>query len=207
VPKKLAPKKRAGRPRRREDARDTRTSALEVAEQLLEQKGFAATSMEDVARTVGVTKATLYHHFASKEVLVVATLHHVLEREGRRTQEVIATAGTARGQLEALATLAFSRQPQTQRILRMVEDVQRFLPEEAWGELFVRFMAASHAPLEAILKRGIEQGEFRTHDTTFSAWAFMGLLSEFTNLPSDQAETQRVRQLLEFVVDGIGRRR
>lgn len=50
---------------------------------LLAQKGFAAMTMDDVANDVGISKATLYQHFKSKEELAVAVvLHTVTEIEG-----------------------------------------------------------------------------------------------------------------------------
>jgi AcrR family transcriptional regulator len=54
-----------------EDRRDE--IALSALELFLE-KGFAGTSMSAVAKAVGVRKASLYHHFASKEELFIAAL-------------------------------------------------------------------------------------------------------------------------------------
>lgn len=38
---------------------------------IVRQKGFAATSIEDLCRAAGVTKGGFFHHFASKEALAV----------------------------------------------------------------------------------------------------------------------------------------
>ncbi|HVS16768.1 MAG TPA: TetR family transcriptional regulator [Thermoanaerobaculia bacterium] len=47
----------------------TRASILEAAEGLFVEKGFAATSMSDIASAAGVTKSLIHHHFGSKEEL------------------------------------------------------------------------------------------------------------------------------------------
>ena len=49
-----------------------RTRLLDAATQQVRQKGFAATSIDDLCRAAGVTKGAFFHHFASKEALGVA---------------------------------------------------------------------------------------------------------------------------------------
>lgn len=56
-----------------EDARrtDTRERILEVAARLFSERGFAGTSIRDIAGELGVTKAALYYHFPSKDAILV----------------------------------------------------------------------------------------------------------------------------------------
>ena len=49
---------------------DTRERILDVAAHLFATHGFAGTSIRDIADALGVTKAALYYHFASKEELL-----------------------------------------------------------------------------------------------------------------------------------------
>lgn len=49
---------------------DTRQRILDVAAHLFATRGFAGTSIRDIADELGVTKAALYYHFESKEVLL-----------------------------------------------------------------------------------------------------------------------------------------
>lgn len=71
------------------DARrtDTRERLLAVAAELFAERGFAGTSIRDIADRLGVTKAALYYHFASKlEILhalvaqPIANIRAVLEQ-------------------------------------------------------------------------------------------------------------------------------
>jgi AcrR family transcriptional regulator len=198
--------KPVGRPKTNSNTPDTQTQILEITEQLLERTGFAGTSMEAVSSAAGITKGTLYYHFASKDVLITTMLYGVLDRERNITQETLARAKTARDQLEAMAVLSFSRQQHTQRIMMMVTDAQRFLPTHLWQELFARFMSEAHAPLENIMKFGIENLEFEPHDTQFSAWAFMGLLSQLADPQIALKKPNTVQELLDFVIHGIGKK-
>lgn len=51
-----------------------RQTILDQAEHLIHLKGYHATSMEDIARCCGMTKANLFHHYGSKEDLGLAVL-------------------------------------------------------------------------------------------------------------------------------------
>ena len=54
----------------------TREKLLDAAVALVRQKGFAATSIDDLCRAAGVTKGAFFHHFTSKEALGVAAADH-----------------------------------------------------------------------------------------------------------------------------------
>ena len=49
---------------------DTRARILAVAARLFATRGYAGTSIKDISDELGMTKAALYYHFASKEVLL-----------------------------------------------------------------------------------------------------------------------------------------
>ncbi len=53
---------------------DRREAIALSALALFLEKGFAGTSMSAVSQAVGIRKASLYHHFASKEELFIAAL-------------------------------------------------------------------------------------------------------------------------------------
>ncbi|MGI3779155.1 MAG: TetR/AcrR family transcriptional regulator [Janthinobacterium lividum] len=53
---------------------ETRTEILRVALELFTARGFEGTSIRDIAEAMGVTKSSLYYHFASKEAIVRALL-------------------------------------------------------------------------------------------------------------------------------------
>jgi AcrR family transcriptional regulator len=44
-------------------APDTKTRILETAAQMFYKHGYRATGVDTIAKAVGITKATLYHHF------------------------------------------------------------------------------------------------------------------------------------------------
>lgn len=82
-----------------------RTQLLEIGRQVFAERGFGATSVEEIALRAGVSKPILYDHFGGKEDLFAA----VVEEELHYIQDSITNAvmtGTPRARLEQ-ATLAY----------------------------------------------------------------------------------------------------
>lgn len=50
-----------------------------TAAQLMVLRGYAGTSMRDLAKAVGMTKAGLYHHISSKQDMLFQILQHAME--------------------------------------------------------------------------------------------------------------------------------
>ena len=72
-------------PGRRADERDaatTRERILDVAQDLFTEQGFDGTSLREIAGHLGLTKAALYYHFASKDDILMA-LHMRLHELGK----------------------------------------------------------------------------------------------------------------------------
>lgn len=59
---------------------DTRTAILSHAETLIRTRGYAAFSFADLAEHAGIRKASVHHHFATKEALIDVLLTEYLER-------------------------------------------------------------------------------------------------------------------------------
>ncbi|MGF7235697.1 MAG: TetR/AcrR family transcriptional regulator, partial [Frankia sp.] len=58
----------------------TRDRILSVAGDLFAERGFAGTSVRDIAAALGVTKAALYYHFTSKDEILDAMMTPAFER-------------------------------------------------------------------------------------------------------------------------------
>jgi TetR/AcrR family transcriptional regulator, transcriptional repressor for nem operon len=54
----------------------TRTKILHAALDVMRQKGYAATSVDDLCEAAGLTKGGFFHHFKSKEELAVAAARY-----------------------------------------------------------------------------------------------------------------------------------
>ena len=93
------------------DARrtDTRERLLTVAAELFAERGYAGTSIRDIADRLGVTKAALYYHFTSKAEILhalvaepIANMRTVLEA-GHDLTQASGRAAFVRAAVAALA--------------------------------------------------------------------------------------------------------
>jgi AcrR family transcriptional regulator len=74
---------------RDEKKAQTRERLIDAASKVFARKGFAATSVDEVAEEAGVTKGAVYSNFDSKEHLVRAVLDERLERQFRDIPEAV----------------------------------------------------------------------------------------------------------------------
>ncbi len=64
----IAPKRGRGRPPKQRDGfSNTREALLRTGVEILTEKGFSATGIDEILRRVGVPKGSFYHYFDSKE--------------------------------------------------------------------------------------------------------------------------------------------
>jgi AcrR family transcriptional regulator len=65
------------RTRREEYSEATRGALLDSAQGLFAERGFAATSLDEIAAEARVTKGAVYHHFANKQALFEAVADRI----------------------------------------------------------------------------------------------------------------------------------
>jgi AcrR family transcriptional regulator len=88
----------------REKVHRVREDAIvDVVNRLLAEKGYEQMTVDEIAADVGIAKASLYKHFASKEALAAAAMLRLLERALEMVRQLDARAEVAPvGRLRAL---------------------------------------------------------------------------------------------------------
>jgi TetR/AcrR family transcriptional regulator, transcriptional repressor for nem operon len=71
---------------------DTRERVLDVAEDAILQKGFGATSIEEIIAAVGITKSGFFYHFRDKSDLAKALLQRYVDRENALLDDLFGRA-------------------------------------------------------------------------------------------------------------------
>jgi AcrR family transcriptional regulator len=79
---------------------------LQAAAEAFAHAGYAATSMDEIAATAGVTKLIVYRHFGSKEALYRSVLEQVFERQVELFVANLAQGLQAAGSTQALLAVA-----------------------------------------------------------------------------------------------------
>lgn len=73
----------------RETAIDSRQDILRTAARLFQQQGYDATSMNDVAAALKLSKGGLYHHFQSKDEILFNLMNHALDITQERVVDAV----------------------------------------------------------------------------------------------------------------------
>jgi len=85
-------------------AKDTKTNLLNAAERVARTRGFDGFSYADLAADVGITKASIHHHFSSKATLAVALMQRYYFDLETACSEIDEEQKTGAARLEALIT-------------------------------------------------------------------------------------------------------
>jgi len=93
----------AARPRVRMTGVPRRRQLLDIGRELFAQKGFQATSIEEVAARADVSKPVVYEHFGGKEGLYAVVVDREMEALLGRFTSALSTPGHPREMLERAA--------------------------------------------------------------------------------------------------------
>lgn len=112
-----------------------RETILEKSAELFARAGYDGTSLTDIAKACGTSKALLYHYYENKEALLSDIIRAHLQELVDVVREARSTEGTAREKLEALvrATLEAYRDADAQHVIQ-INEMGR-LPKETQDEL------------------------------------------------------------------------
>jgi TetR/AcrR family transcriptional regulator, transcriptional repressor for nem operon len=137
---------------------DTRSQILDVAERLVQHRGFNGFSYADVAQELSITKPALHYHFAGKAELGEA----LIERYARRFKEALAgidaAAGDAPAKLEAYTALYLDvLRNERMCLCGMLAAEYQTLPKPM-TETVIRFFDDNEVWLDGVLEQGRHDG-------------------------------------------------
>ena len=164
------------KPDRKGDSLSPRDRILEAAARLICEKGYDATSIQDIADATGLTKAGLYHHIRSKESLLLEIQHYGMDVfEEKVLSEVVAIADPLE-RLKAcmeknvrLVTEGWSKE------VTIILHEHATLTGEARSQInarkkrYVRFLETSFA-------EAVRAGQIRPVNPKVAAFSFLGMV-------------------------------
>ncbi len=144
------------------------------AAQIFREKGFHATSMQDIADSVQLQKSSLYHHINSKQEILLAVLDRALDVLIEDIEPIAKSDGSSEEKLK----LAMARY--IDRVTRSADLAAVLLLEHRSLEpqLRARHIARRDRFEElwrVIVREGIERGEFRPIDLSIVIFALLGV--------------------------------
>jgi AcrR family transcriptional regulator len=175
---------------RAEQVTQTRAALVAAARRLFGRDGFAATSVEDIAREARVTTGALYHHFATKTALFESVFEQV--HVGMLEASATAAAG-APDEVESLARgfeafLDAVLEPDVQQII--ITDAPAVLGLARFTELDERY---AFSAIVGALQSAAAAGKLRVDDAETLARLLLGALTRGGMLVASSLEPRQTR--------------
>lgn len=125
-------------------------------------RGYEATSLDDLARSLGIRKQTILYWFPSKEVLLEAVVDHCAAEVTTRLERGLAGAGEGFGRVEAMVRVMFRLAARHPTMLGFMREVTRLGPPAS-----VRLLERLQPLVDraaGYLEAEMDAGRMRRHD-------------------------------------------
>ena len=186
-----------------------RVEICRTAAQIFRDRGYDATSVSDIARALGITKAGLYHYFESKEALLFEITSYGLDRV---RDEVILPARAVRdpeARLRQMVTRHARIATQGRGAIAQIVDEVRALPPPARKRVEERMRAYVDLVRETLVELR-SAGRLRDVDPTVATFSVIGTilwLPRWFRQNGRLSQEQVANQIADVVLGGVLRSR
>jgi AcrR family transcriptional regulator len=196
---------------KKSDPLSRRQDILDHAVNLFLLKGYAGTSMADLAGSIGMQKASLYHHFPSKEALFTACVTEGFEGAVRRleiirTDDTLSDSARIRSAMEEIYRVNLTLP--VGRMAPLVAEVAATIPDIARA-FHGGFIARHYELITGMIEDGIARGSFAALDTlglrqmVFGPVIFLAMEREMTASFAERDTLNPVDRIRESHIDLI----
>ena len=185
------------RSRRLDYSESTRSALVDSAVELFTKRGYAGTSLDEVAKRARVTKGALYHHFSGKQALFEAAFEQVESLVYDRLQKIMTGDGEpwerAMGGLQAFIRSCLD--PSYQRIA--IHEGPVVMGWERWREAEEQ---SSFGLVRSGLQLLVDAGEVEPVPVDLTARLLFGALSSAATEIAGAADPKKVGAEIEDVI-------
>ncbi|HYG19998.1 MAG TPA: TetR/AcrR family transcriptional regulator [Ohtaekwangia sp.] len=184
---------------------DNREKLLKGAEDLFMRYGVRSVSMDDIARNLGVSKKTIYQHFADKDDVVASVAKAHMQRQREQFDKIAAESKNA---VEELVRISFCLKENMRNINpSLLFDMQKY-HQRAWSEWLAFKRNFIRENVMRSLKQGMKEGYFRPElDTEIIATMRLEQVQmafDHGVFPRDQYSLPEVQaQMFDHFVHGV----
>ncbi len=194
----------AGSPRVRAKRKRRREEILRAALRAFRRRGYHATTLEDIARRIGVRKTALYHYFPDKEEILFQCHRESL------------------GELDRIVTEARKLRTPRERLRHIIREHVRVMTDTLEGSPLAFEVTALSArrrseiiaardryesEVRRVLERGVRQKVFRPVDAKVATFAILGAINWIARWyrPEGALDAEALGdQFAEHLLDGLG---
>jgi AcrR family transcriptional regulator len=192
----------------RQQQRDAKRNAvLSAAAQLFNERGFHATSLDDIAARLNVSKPTLYYYVKSKDQILIECVRKGLQMMQDGIEETRSAGGTAVDQLIACMQtyIRIVTQDFGMCVIRVSDDE---FAAESRKELR-RLKSGIDLEFRRLVAQGVVEGTLEPCDPKMAAFVIAGALSwigRWYQSGGEYSPEQIAEQCIAKLLDGVLRR-
>lgn len=192
--------------RRSRPPRRRRQEILEAAAGVFHEKGYKATSIQDIADAVGILKGSLYYYITSKEDLLFEILQDVHQQGLTNLERIEATPGTPLQKIRAFVTLHVTHN--AENLVKMAvffHDFRSLSPERREIILAERDLYDRH--LRTLIAAGQKDGrvcpDLDPKLTSIEILGMMNWIYHWYKPGGSQSASELAEGMADFVVAGL----
>jgi AcrR family transcriptional regulator len=151
-----------------------RAGILAAAADLFRQRGYRATTLDEIAQRTGVSKPTLYSYFRSKEELLAAIFHRAMSLFERDLSAIRTSGDDPVTQLRRVIRFHVGAVIAERSFLAVFFSEEANLPADL-GRAIRRRKARYDRTVRAIVESGVRSGSLRVADPRLLVFAMLGM--------------------------------
>ncbi len=154
------------------ESKTRKEEIIEAAAKLFKEKGYAASTMRDLAESVGIEAASLYNHIKSKDQILGDICTKIGEMFTRKMDLIDGAYSSNRDKVMALIETHIEITTTYAAMASVTNDEWRHLDEPQLTE-FVKMRDAYEAKFLTFISQGIEDGDFQAENATTALYTIL----------------------------------
>jgi AcrR family transcriptional regulator len=182
-----------------------RSEIIHAAAQIFRQKGYHGTSMQDIADSVELKKASLYHHVSGKQDILVSILDQALDLLIEDLQAVLDQDRPAEEKIRRAMRAYIDRLTQDPDLAAVLLMEHRSLEDDLRADHIARRDRFERL-WRSMIDQGVKEGSFRSLDRSLVTFALLGVLNWMITWyrPNGRMRAETIAdQFADLVLDGL----
>lgn len=178
---------------------------LQRAATMFRERGFAASSMRDLAETVGIEAASLYNHIRSKNEILEAICFEVANVFNEKIQEVEGSRQSYINKIESILRFHIEQMIDNYEKVIVTDREWRHL-DEPYRANFQNQRRTYRKRFAAIIEEGISRGEIRRIDAPTAVLVMLHAVNGIESWHRSQAKIsaeELTNHMIRILIDGL----
>lgn len=184
---------------------DRRTEILQTAREQIQRKGYNGFSYADIANAVGIRKASIHHHFATKADLGKAVAMQYSDDFLAMLDQIAAQDNHVIDKLKAYIELFKTTLERDNKVClcMMLAADQETLPDTVKGEV-AQFFTANEQWLTELLHKGQQDKQIHLSvEAQFAAASIFSALEGAMIIAEPMNDTKRLQAVSDWIVSSL----